>query len=189
VSERRGSSRLSGIRNRTPKLASVHVPKHQVPMRASLALLLSFFVLSALASAGDRDEIFQKCVAELERTICTPPRPISILSRLTSWHCVDECKYECMHAITDLRQNKGEQMLQYYGKWPFWRVLSMQEPASVAFSVLNFLIHLRGARLIRKRIIDTHPMKKYYVNWSYISMNAWIWSSVFHTRGAYTISC
>jgi len=58
----------------------------------------------------------------------------------------------------------------------------MQEPASVAFSLLNLWFYARGARELRQRIPDDHPMKAYYFTWAVVSMNAWVWSSLFHTR-------
>lgn len=33
---------------------------------------------------------------------------------------------------------------QFFGKWPFLRLLGMQEPASVLFSLLNFFAHFWG---------------------------------------------
>ncbi|PPQ66028.1 hypothetical protein CVT26_010784 [Gymnopilus dilepis] len=42
--------------------------------------------------------------------------------------------------------------------------------------------HVKGAAKIRRRVSNNHPMRPYYLTWSVISVNAWIWSSVFHTR-------
>ena len=77
----------------------------------------------------------------------------------------------------------GRRIQQYHGKWPFWRLAGMQEPASVAFSLLNLWAHAQGASKIRKKVPESHPMRSYYIVWSIISINAWIWSSIFHTRG------
>jgi hypothetical protein len=57
--------------------------------------------------------------------------------------------------------------------------------ASVAFSLANFATHVAGMRLLDARIPDGHPVKKYYMLSAYVNMNAWIWSAVFHTRGAF----
>jgi post-GPI attachment to proteins factor 3 len=59
----------------------------------------------------------------------------------------------------------------------------MQEPASVAFSLLNLVFHIKGIGQLQQRIPDQHPMKWYYKMFAFVSMNAWVWSSVFHTRG------
>jgi len=50
------------------------------------------------------------------------------------------------------------------------------------FSIFNFFAHARGAVLVDRRIPKGHPMKTYYVLWAWVSANAWVWSSVFHTR-------
>ncbi|RDB19375.1 Protein PER1 [Hypsizygus marmoreus] len=47
---------------------------------------------------------------------------------------------------------------------------------------MNLLAHVRGASKIIDRIPRNHPMKKFYLVWSFLSVNAWFWSSVFHTR-------
>lgn len=46
-----------------------------------------------------------------------------------------------MHADVLDRRRKGINLEQYYGKWPFTRVLGVQEIASVIFSIANFIPH------------------------------------------------
>ncbi|EKM56076.1 uncharacterized protein PHACADRAFT_257133 [Phanerochaete carnosa HHB-10118-sp] len=87
-----------------------------------------------------------------------------------------------MHDITDAAIVSGDKIHQYHGKWPFWRFAGMQEPASVAFSLLNMLFHAQAAMKIKRRIPLGHPMRQYYLVFAAVSLNAWIWSSVFHTR-------
>lgn len=111
-----------------------------------------------------------------------PAMPLAL--RLTRWTCADNCKYTCMHTLTDLALESGVRMEQFYGKWPFWRVAGMQEPASVAFSVANLLMHVLGADWLRRGVRPAHPMRPFYLTWAYLSVNAWVWSAVFHTRGA-----
>ncbi|KAG9007385.1 hypothetical protein FRB94_014412 [Tulasnella sp. JGI-2019a] len=71
---------------------------------------------------------------------------------------------------------------QYYGKWPFWRFLGMQEPASVLFSLLNMLAHIEGERNLMRRISKNHPMRPYYAIYVALGINTWVWSAIFHTR-------
>ncbi|KAF9557193.1 Per1-like protein [Agrocybe pediades] len=148
------------------------------------ALLVFTFLSGALASSGDRNPEFNACVDRCQAESCQPLQadtlPIGL--RLTRWTCSDDCKYNCMHYITDRAVEPGKPMEQYYGKWPFWRLGGIQEPASVAFSLLNLWAHARGGAKIRRRISQDHPMRSYYLTWSMVSINAWIWSSVFHTR-------
>jgi hypothetical protein len=143
----------------------------------------------ALASSGDRSDEFQRCLFKCTRRTCAsadgirPIHPLPLALRLTRWTCADECKYACMHALTDLALESGVPVQQYYGKWPFWRLAGMQEPASVAFSVANLLMHVLGADWLRRGVHPAHPMKPFYLTWAYLNINAWVWSAVFHTRG------
>ncbi|KAH9171436.1 Per1-like protein [Lactarius sanguifluus] len=143
-----------------------------------LWLLAFAFTAGTLASSGDRSNEFQRCLEQCTRQSCTsdgyPVHAQSLALRLTLWTCTDDCKYLCMHTLTD--------MAQYYGKWPFWRYAGMQEPAAVAFSLANLLMHVLGADWLRHGVHPTHPMRPYYLTWAYLSVNAWIWSAVFHTR-------
>ena len=149
------------------------------------SLTVAILLASAYASSGDRSLHFIDCVDLCKVTRCGPHfwSHSSVALRVTRWSCTDDCKYECMHKITDREIQKGARIQQYYGKWPFWRVAGMQEPASVAFSLLNLWTHVRGASKIRKTVSELHPMRHYYLVWSIISINSWIWSSVFHIRG------
>ena len=143
-----------------------------------------------LASSGDRSDGFQRCLAKCTRDTCTTANgggghPNALALRLTRWTCTDECKYACTHAVTDLATESGVRVEQFYGKWPFWRLAGMQEPASVAFSLANLLMHVLGADWLRRGVHPAHPMRPFYLTWSYVSVNAWAWSAVFHTRGAF----
>jgi post-GPI attachment to proteins factor 3 len=153
--------------------------------RASAVVLLSAFCLVG-ASLGDRNWHYKGCLSTCDTERCATgifeaTKPLSL--RLTGWTCMDDCKYDCMHKMTGNNIAWGQKIHQYYGKWPFWRFAGMQEPASVIFSMLNFLAHAAGLMKVRKRIPASHPMRPFYIGWAYLSMNAWLWSSVFHTRG------
>lgn len=151
----------------------------------TVPLLLLLLATIALASSGDRAQEYRDCVASCHAQTCLnqPHRTLPLALRLTRWTCLDDCKYVCMHAITDAAVVAGTRIHQYHGKWPFWRLAGMQEPASVAFSMLNLLFHARGYSTMQRRIPDDHPMKRYYLLFAVVSINAWVWSSVFHTRG------
>ncbi|TBU26088.1 Per1-domain-containing protein [Dichomitus squalens] len=151
----------------------------------SLHLLLGLSLVPAVvSSSGDRADEFQSCVSLCQSRTCEPSSlaSLSLALRLTRWTCVDDCKYQCMHLITNRAIQHGWPVQQYYGKWPFWRFAGMQEPASVLFSIFNLVAHFGGLRKIQTRVPDSHPMKKYYITFAFASMNAWVWSSVFHTR-------
>ncbi|PVF95373.1 Per1-like protein [Serendipita vermifera] len=149
-------------------------------MRSTIALLT--LATSAWASSGDRSLAFQSCLSQRSLRECTKPAPLPLPLRLTGWTCEDDCKYQCSHLMTDIAISKKEPIEQFYGKWAFWRFLGMQEPASVFFSLLNLWAHVQGGRKIRKRINNHHPMKSFYVAFTYININTWVWSTIFHTR-------
>lgn len=75
-----------------------------------------------------------------------------------------------------------KQMVQFHGKWVFIRFLGAQEPLSVLFSLLNLRIHYNALFSLRKQLPDAFPLKLVYIVHTLVSMNAWIWSAVFHTR-------
>ncbi|KAF8605975.1 Per1-like protein [Ceratobasidium sp. AG-I] len=154
-----------------------------------------------LASSGDRSPAFQQCLSGCTSRICstdntdylTPTLPLAL--RLTRWSCTDDCKYRCMHTLTDIAIEEKARALeqgqpphpaarvqQFYGKWPFWRLAGMQEPASVLFSMMNLATHVVGMRKILRSVPQSFHMRPFYLGWSILAMNAWVWSSVFHTR-------
>ncbi|KAG2073480.1 Per1-like protein [Suillus decipiens] len=146
------------------------------------ALAILPFLVFVVASSGDRSSNFQNCVSACYGDHCHPQTTLSLALRLTHWTCTDDCKYQCMHMLTDIAIREGSTIHQYYGKWPFWRLFGMQEPASVAFSLWNMYYHIQGWRKLRSRMPSYHPMRSYYLTWVILSINAWFWSAVFHTR-------
>lgn len=158
----------------------------------SSLFLITFSSSLVAASSGDRDHQFQRCVNQCEtRNQCIAgevPHDFPLAMRLTRWTCLDDCKYTCMHTMTDFAVESGVPIKQYYGKWPFWRSGGMQEPASVLFSLINLLLHIWGRGEVKRSIPDAHPMKRFYLTWSLVSCNAWVWSVVFHTRGELVVT-
>ncbi|WFD17837.1 hypothetical protein MCAP1_000046 [Malassezia caprae] len=76
-----------------------------------------------------------------------------------------------------------KQTVQFYGKWPQLRLLGMQEPMSVLFSLLNLLVQLQAIfHVFLDLIPDTFPLKCVYMWHARIATVAWAASSVFHTR-------
>lgn len=153
-----------------------------------LALLPLVFLLplAVFSSSGDKSPEFIACVDQCDQERClaqTRPITLPLVLRLTQWTCTDDCKYRCMHSITDRAILAHEKIHQYYGKWPFWRFSGIQEPASVLFSILNLLGHIQGLREASRVIPKSHPIRPYYLSWGIVNINAWIWSAVFHTRG------
>lgn len=140
-----------------------------VSKRTASAVILSFVSISP--TQRDRDPNLSFSALHL---------------RLLFWTCPSNCDYVCQHIITDRRVARDPPMLnpivQYHGKWPFFRFLGMQEPFSVLFSLFNFLAHRNGLAKIRDRIPPDYSLQIYYVAFSYVGMASWVFSMLFHMR-------
>ncbi|KAI9596622.1 Per1-like protein, partial [Syncephalis fuscata] len=142
------------------------------------------------ASLGDIAPEYQACVELCKRKECERKvadtvieiNPLPWYLRALRWTCPDDCRYQCQHTITAARVERGEPVLQYYGKWPFTRILGMQEPASVIFSILNGYGHWRYLPRLVERISTQYYMRKDLIIYSIVGINIWLWSAVFHTR-------
>ncbi|KAJ5973824.1 hypothetical protein N7481_011034 [Penicillium waksmanii] len=73
-------------------------------------------------------------------------------------------------------------VVQFHGKWPFRRMLGMQEPFSVLFSFFNFAAHWHGMSRIQESIPAWHSLRKYYMAFGYFGLASWTFSMIFHTR-------
>ncbi|EME41421.1 hypothetical protein DOTSEDRAFT_73740 [Dothistroma septosporum NZE10] len=141
----------------------------------------------AYASIGDHLPEFKACLEDCEVTSCGENGTnIPFQHRLLFWTCPQECDYACQHIITEARLTRDPPFLspivQFHGKWPFHRFLGMQEPASVLFSLLNFLAHDNGIAKVTEHIPARYPLRKYYLLFGYFGMASWIFSMMFHTR-------
>lgn len=102
--------------------------------------------------------------------------------RLLLWTCPQECDYTCQHIVTERRIARHESVTQFHGKWPFIRVLGMQEPMSVLFSLGNMYAHYNGLVQLKTQVPSSYPLRRYYVGFAYIGIVTWICSTVFHIR-------
>ncbi|XP_075238229.1 per1-like protein PGAP3 isoform X2 [Lycorma delicatula] len=87
-----------------------------------------------------------------------------------------------MWNVVDSFAVKGWPPPQFHGKWPFVRWLGMQEPASVIFSLCNLAVNALMLRRFYKQVRPGGPMYWCWTFYAFVCVNAWIWSSVFHTR-------
>ncbi|TLD37151.1 Mn2+ homeostasis protein-like protein Per1 [Venturia nashicola] len=157
--------------------------------RITWTSLLAVILLAVTVSAslGDRLPEFKECVQTCKEANCgANPTPIPLQRRLLLWNCASECDYHCQHIVTDTRlardPNYREPLLQFHGKWPFYRYMGMQEPFSVLFSLFNYLAHANGLSKIRESIPQSYPLRKYYVIFAYLGLTSWVFSMIFHTR-------
>ncbi|KAI4110757.1 MAG: hypothetical protein LQ339_001033 [Xanthoria mediterranea] len=153
----------------------------------SWLILLLCLITTTYASLGDRLPEFRDCVSIcIEQNCGRGNAVIPVYLRLLFWTCPSNCDHTCQHIITDQRVARDPPMLdpvvQYHGKWPFLRILGVQEPCSVLFSLLNLLAHRRGMSQIKELIPAKYPLRKYYVFFGYVGMASWVFSMIFHTR-------
>ncbi|KAH0542705.1 hypothetical protein FGG08_002940 [Glutinoglossum americanum] len=149
-------------------LRSTHVQS------ALLLAALCFLFETSRASIGDRLPEFGECVDTCIEEVCKEGGPVL------------QCDYTCQHIVTDQRLSRSpppvNPVVQYHGKWPFRRILGVQEPFSVLFSLLNLLAHQHGLSQIRESMPVNYPLRRYYIWFSYLGLVSWVCSMVFHTR-------
>ena len=171
--------------------------------------VLLLFVKTLSSSDGDERPTFLKCLET-----CPKDCELSWILKWTGWNCADDCKYRCMRMDVELIRKNGKvdktrtrtslysddktggykpgRIVQYYGKWPFVRVLGAQEIFSVLFSLGNLFACLYGySRIYRRnrnrKSHQNHGKKLAYmgnVHWVglLVTCNAWIQSAIFHYR-------
>ena len=105
-------------------------------------------------------------------------------------------RYRCM-ALRKLYTINGQDgsKCKYYGKWPFQRVLGIQELLSVIFSAANLAAHAhnlyklllawRADQQLSMSAQSRGPVWGLWISYAIGSINAWWWSAVFHTRDTY----
>ncbi|KAK7423347.1 hypothetical protein QQX98_001138 [Neonectria punicea] len=151
----------------------------------SLTVLVLALAATAHGSVGDRLPEFRECLQVCNTENCGPGSkhtPIPFLHRLLLWTCSSECQYACEHIVTGQRMNAGLSVVQFYGKWPFYRFLGMQEPFSVLFSLGNLWAHWEGLKKVRAKIPVSYSLRPFYVWLACVNIVSWVASSVFHTR-------
>lgn len=114
--------------------------------------------------------------------------PLPLHLRLLLWDCKSNCDYQCQRIITSERKAHKEEIYQFHGKWPFWRVLGVQEVVSVIFSLGNLVVNYIGFKKLSLALAASGAdgnLKYAYANTiviSVITMGAWICSTIFHIR-------
>ncbi|KAH6619227.1 Per1-like-domain-containing protein [Chaetomium sp. MPI-SDFR-AT-0129] len=161
----------------------------QLPLFLIVVVVALLLVSPTAASTGDRLPEFRECVEICERENCGPDvehqTEIPLHRRLLLWTCPAECDYTCQHIVTAERQTRDppQPVVQFHGKWPFYRLLGMQEPLSVVFSLGNWAAHYYGLHNhVLPRIPERYTMRPFYVFLARLGMVTWFLSAVFHTR-------
>lgn len=164
------------------------ITKLKYPLLLFLLLLLIIDGYFTGASEGDERESFTECVAACSSAL--PESQVtcqldSVFLKLSGWNCLADCKYRCMRLdVTKIRAQAGR-IVQYYGKWPFVRVIGAQEVFSVLFSLGNFLACIYGYFFIyrnkKSTTLVTWMDSLHFVAFL-ITCNTWLQSALFHYR-------
>ncbi|EUB58673.1 Exocyst complex component [Echinococcus granulosus] len=154
-----------------------------------------FIVGLSHSSGGDNSLIFNQCLYVCRVTQCNStesatylllktkpyePRNLSVLEKIITWNCEDECKYHCMWWTVDEHRLKGVSPQQFYGRWPQIRLFGAQEPAAAFFSFLNLVTQLVTMRRFLLCVPPQAPLYAFWVLFASAGANAWLWSTVFH---------
>ncbi|VDN18707.1 unnamed protein product [Dibothriocephalus latus] len=155
--------------------------------------MLAYLVSWTNASIGDQSYVYKECISACVSAECnvsvpnastsslyTPP-VLALHERAVVWNCEDECKYNCIWWAVEAFQQDGLPVPQFYGKWPQVRIFGIQEPASALFSLLNLFAQWHTLNLFCENIPWRSPMSFTWVFFSLVGINAWFWSTVFHT--------
>ncbi|VAI39812.1 unnamed protein product [Triticum turgidum subsp. durum] len=89
--------------------------------------------------------------------------------QLKQQNCMSDCRYYCMIRREEERQLGGLSPVKYHGKWPFKRV-----------SVFQACFGLLPRRPQTKRTY--YEYTGLWHIYAILSLNAWFWSTIFHTR-------
>ncbi|KAH8877952.1 Post-GPI attachment to proteins factor 3 [Schistosoma japonicum] len=156
---------------------------------------LLFVIPPVITSIGDQAYVFYKCNQKCIEGICesSPNKrscwdkhfnssSVVMFEHTILWDCKSECRYRCMWNTVSAFEKDGLPVPQFNGKWPFVRLCGMQEPASVLFSLLNLVFICYMFSQFYKYVPFNSPMYKTWVVQTVFSMNAWVWSIIFHSR-------
>jgi len=153
-----------------------------------IIVLCSVFVTLSRASAGDAQPYMQEC-----RLNCQQERDCDKVNnafdkestfwlKLFGWDCSADCAYQCMTSHNALVVRAGTGVLKYHGKWPFVRVLGMQEFFSAVFSIGNIIPNMVFFFKYKSRVPDDYYLKKMFLLYAISNMITWTFSAIFHAR-------
>lgn len=157
-----------------------------------LIWIISLQLACVWCSIGDKSVAFNDCVNNCWIANCTRLSKSINLTRhdlnqpvylkWLGWDCLEECRYNCMWFTVGVFLHEKLPVPQFYGKWPFVRILGIQEPASTVASILNLVANLMMLKEMRRAFHRRTPFKRLWYSFSGVCINTWIWSTVFHTR-------
>ncbi|XP_073944501.1 per1-like protein PGAP3 isoform X2 [Choristoneura fumiferana] len=110
-------------------------------------------------------------------------KQLDLPTRLLQWGCRDDCRYHCMWRTVDAFQERGYDVPKFHGKWPFARLVGVQEPASTFASLLNLAAHVyMHYKMTTQFSVKNTPLLIFWHAFAVVCENAWTWSIIFHSR-------
>ncbi|QPG73875.1 hypothetical protein FOA43_001190 [Brettanomyces nanus] len=141
------------------------------------------------------DPMFELMMKDQQKTGRFEEMPMAWNLRFLGWKCYDNCDYQCQRMVTQDRQAKGKEVVQFHGKWPFIRAFGMQELFSTLFSIGNFFPHYWGFetmwRHYQKEMGMHGDVEAAHAYWAYLIVGlvascAWVSSALFHLKDTWT---
>ena len=121
-------------------------------------LLLLFLCKSCFSSWGDSSSYHQVSILSDCYYWCQTSKPQGCLR-----HCAEsmgtDCEYTCIWETVDVMVRRHNQVPQFYGKWPFQRVLFLSEPASSLASLAQFLCSIFALHQITFLLPKSSPLR------------------------------
>lgn len=116
--------------------------------------------------------------------------PLPWLLQALFWDCESNCDYQCQRLVTHDRIANGDEVYQFHGKWPFWRVWGIQELASMVFSIANWAVHYAGMKQTWSAICANKNCPREPANaqlyvllfMAMVTTLAWTFLTIFHVR-------
>ncbi|CAK1552688.1 unnamed protein product [Leptosia nina] len=156
-------------------------------------ICLFTLITSARSSDGDRSPFYNKCVNSCKKSNCTAEsefkphvaNKLDVWSKLLLWSCEDDCRYNCMWKTVQGFEERGFSIPKFHGKWPFTKLMGIQEPASTFASILNLAVHAYMYNEMKQHFNDRSIPVVFWRTFAIVCMNAWLWSTIFHSRDNY----
>lgn len=115
---------------------------------------------------------------------------INLPMQILGWDCPSNCDYQCQQIVTKERVRNDEEVYQFHGKWPFWRIFGVQEVVLALFSLLNFVPHYLGYKFMKDTLNKLPKNQSSFLRVPFnnarfaavVAMAAWLALTIFHIR-------
>lgn len=160
----------------------------QVGATKWIILILYFYYAKNYinASMGDRSPYFRQCIS-----ICTTNHGCPFIPNEFPWWYREQCfrcRQECVWHTVEVFHKNGYATPQFYGKWPFIPIVirsdylffAIQEPASVAFSLLNAITMWMMMQRFKNDLSSDWYCVDVWKAFGNVGMLTWFASILFH---------